>query len=103
MRMDRNKGLAILLIAVGVLFLLGTLSPAFGYLMREIMSYLIPVAMIVLGYYGVRSGNMVIGWIILILGLLILIGKLSWLIGPLLAIGLIIFGIFLLRSRGRRY
>jgi predicted membrane protein len=102
MRMDRNKGLAILLIVVGALILLN-LIPAFGYLVHEIIGYLIPIAMIVLGYYGVRSGNTVIGWIIMILGLLILMGKLSWLIGPLLAIGLIIFGIALLRGRGRRY
>ncbi|MFM9280503.1 hypothetical protein [Paenibacillus jiagnxiensis] len=102
MRMDRNKGLAILLIVVGALILLN-LIPAFGFLVHEIIGYLIPIAMIVLGYYGVRSGNTVIGWVIMILGLLILIGKLSWLIGPLLAIGLIIFGIALLRGRGRRY
>ncbi|MFB5677155.1 hypothetical protein ACE3NQ_05850 [Paenibacillus terreus] len=102
MRMDRNKGLAILLIVVGALILLN-LIPAFGFLVHEIIGYLIPIAMIVLGYYGVRSGNTVIGWVIMILGLLILMGKLSWLIGPLLAIGLIIFGIALLRGRGRRY
>ncbi|MDP4098380.1 hypothetical protein OIN60_16735 [Paenibacillus sp. P96] len=103
MRMDRNKSLAILLIVVGALILLSNFTPAFGYLLHEIMSYLIPMAMIVLGYYGIRSGNRVIGWVILILGLLILIGKLSWLIGPLLAVGLIIFGISLLRGRGPRY
>lgn len=102
MRMDRNKGLAILLIVVGALILLN-LIPAFGFLVHEIIGYLIPIAMIVLGYYGVRSGNTVIGWVIMILGLLILMGKLSWLIGPLLAIGLIIFGIALMRGRGRRY
>lgn len=47
-----------------------------------------------------------LGWIVLIIGIISLMGKLAWLIGPIIAIGLIIFGISMLsnnRSRRGRY
>ena len=103
MRWNKGNSLAIILIVVGSLMLLGSFTPVFGHLVRELMGYLIPVAMVALGYYGVKRGNTVAGWIILIIGLLILIGKLSWLIGPLLAIGLIFFGINMLKNRRGHY
>lgn len=84
--------------------LLGKFVPFLGFITGTIMSYLIPVIMIAIGYYGIKRGNALFGYIILIIGVLYLLGKLAWIIGPLLAIGLIVFGISMLRGKGpRRY
>lgn len=102
MRLNKGNGWAIVLIALGALLLLGKLTPLLGHL----MGYLIPVLMIALGYYGVKRGKVMLGWIVLIIGIISLMGKLAWLIGPIIAIGLIIFGISMLsnnRSRRGRY
>lgn len=102
MRMNKGNGWAIVLIAIGALMLFGKLTPLLGHL----MGYLIPILMIALGYYGVKRGNVTLGWIVLIIGILSLIGKLSWLVGPIIAVGLIIFGISMLsnnRNLHRRY
>ncbi|WP_454193716.1 LiaF transmembrane domain-containing protein [Paenibacillus sp. Marseille-Q7038] len=104
MRYTKEKNLAIILIAIGALILLGKFIPFLGFISGTIMSYLIPVIMIAIGYYGIKRGNALFGYIILIIGVLYLLSKLAWLIGPLLAIGLIIFGISMLRGRGlKRY
>jgi len=100
--MNKGNGWAIVLIAIGALMLFGKLTPLLGHL----MGYLIPILMIALGYYGVKRGNVTLGWIVLIIGILSLIGKLSWLVGPIIAVGLIIFGISMLsnnRNLHRRY
>lgn len=100
MRSSKDNGLAILLIGLGALVLLGVFGPLLGWL----FSLLIPVAMIALGYYGIRRGNTFFGWIILGIGLLTLIGKLSWIIGPILGIVLIVYGVSRLQGRkNRRY
>ncbi|MCM3134785.1 hypothetical protein M3629_18490 [Paenibacillus polysaccharolyticus] len=102
MRMNKGNGLAIVLIVLGALMLFGKLTPLFGHL----MGYLIPVLMIALGYYGIKRGNVTLGWIVLIIGIVSLMGKLAWMIGPIIAIGLIIFGISMLsnnRNSRRRY
>lgn len=95
MRNRNSKGLAILLIALGALILLGKLTPFLG----SLFGLLIAVAMVGLGYYGIKQGNAFFGWVILIIGLLILISKLAWLIVPVLGIGLIIYGISTLKGR----
>lgn len=103
MRVNKGNGLAIVLIVLGSIMLLGKFTPFFGHFVGHLIGYLIPIAMIMLGYYGVKKGNAIFGWIVLVLGGLILLGKLSWLLGPLLAIGLIIFGVSMLSDRRRRY
>lgn len=95
MRNRNSKGLAILLIALGALILLGKLTPFLG----SLFGLLIAVAMVGLGYYGIKQGNAFFGWVILIIGLLVLISKLAWLIVPVLGIGLIIYGISTLKGR----
>lgn len=104
MRYSKEKNLAIILIAIGALMLIGKFIPFLGFITGTIMSYLIPVIMIAIGYYGIKRGNALFGYIILIIGVLYLLSKLAWIIGPLLAIGLIVFGISMLRGRGpKRY
>ena len=95
MRNRNSKGLVILLIALGALILLGKLTPFLG----SLFGLLIAVAMVGLGYYGIKQGNAFFGWVILIIGLIVLISKLAWLIIPVLGIGLIIYGISTLKGR----
>lgn len=97
--MKRGNGLAVVLIAIGALMLLGV----FGPLMGRLLGLVFPIILIALGYYGVRRGKVLIGWIILVIGVLSLIAKLSWIIGPLLGIALLIFGISLLKKKRNTY
>lgn len=99
MRNSKGNGMSILLIGLGILILLGIFGPLLGWL----FSLLIPVLMVALGYYGIRRGNTLIGWIILGIGVIWLMGKLSWLIGPILGIILIIYGVSRLKNGRPRY
>ncbi|WP_059049402.1 hypothetical protein [Paenibacillus senegalimassiliensis] len=95
MRTNRPNVFAFVLIALGALILLGKLTPFLG----SLFGLLIAVVMIGLGYYGIRRGNAFFGWLVLILGAIMLMSKLAWLIVPLLGIGLIVYGISTLRGR----
>jgi lia operon protein LiaI len=93
MRKNSGSGFAILLILCGALILLGKFNFGFGHL----IGYLVPLAMVVLGYYSVKNGSKFVGWIIMILGALILLSKFSWLIGLVIAIALIGYGVSILK------
>ncbi|MFK7697518.1 LiaF transmembrane domain-containing protein [Paenibacillus sp. HJGM_3] len=93
MKINRNSGWALFLIACGALILIGKLGFGLGHL----MSYLFPIAMIGLGYLGIRNGSKFIGWVILVIGLLALLGKFSGLFAILIAAGLIGYGVTLLK------
>lgn len=98
--MQRNKsnGLAIALIVIGAVMLLGVLP----HLIHGIFGILFPVLLVVLGYYGIRSGRKIIGWVVMFIGIMTLISKLSWLIGPLLGVALVVWGISVLRGKQSR-
>ncbi|MDF2924111.1 MAG: hypothetical protein K0R57_3025 [Paenibacillaceae bacterium] len=93
MKRNGSSGFAILLIICGALILLSKFSFGLGGL----MGYLVPLAMVVLGYYSVKRGSKVVGWVIMVIGGLILLGKFSWLIGLVIAVGLIGYGVTMLR------
>jgi len=95
MQRRNGNGLAIVLIVLGAIMLMGIALP----LIHGIFRLLFPVLLIVLGYYGIKSGRKVIGWIVLFIGVMSLIAKLSWLIGPLLGLALIVWGISVLKGR----
>ncbi|ACX67722.1 hypothetical protein V4V36_31620 [Paenibacillus lautus] len=99
MRNSKGNGMSILLIGLGILVLLGVFGPLLGWL----FSLLIPILMVALGYYGIRRGNTLMGWIILGIGIIWLMGKLSWLIGPILGVILIIYGVSRLKNGRPRY
>jgi predicted membrane protein len=93
MKMNGNTGFAFLLIACGALIMLGK----FGFGFDSLMGYLIPIAMVVLGWYSVKRGSKFVGWGLLIVGLLILMSKLTGLIGLLVAVGMIAYGVTMLK------
>ncbi|MFD0867992.1 Uncharacterised protein [Chlamydia abortus] len=99
MKLDGKSGFAILLIGCGALILLNKI----GFHMGGLMGYLIPIAMIALGYFGIQSGRKILGGIVLLLGILILIGKFSWLIGLIIAFAMIAYGASMLKGTGRSY
>ncbi|MCR8633242.1 MULTISPECIES: LiaF transmembrane domain-containing protein [Paenibacillus] len=99
MKMNRHIGLALLLILLGALILLNK----FGVHTGHLMGYLFPVAMIGLGWLGLKNGKSFIGFILIAIGGLTLMAKLSGLIAIALAIGLIIYGFSLLKKKSNVY
>jgi lia operon protein LiaI len=95
MQKKKGNGLAVVLIVLGAIMLMGIALP----LIHGIFRLLFPVLLIVLGYYGIKSGRKVIGWIVLFIGIMSLISKLAWLIGPLLGVALIVWGISFLKGK----
>lgn len=94
MKMNGNTGFALLLIACGALIMLGK----FGFGVGPLMGYLIPIAMVAFGWYSIKRGSRFFGWVMLILGLIILLGKFSSLFGLIIAIGMIAYGVTMLKK-----
>ncbi|EJW15058.1 hypothetical protein M5X00_23970 [Paenibacillus alvei] len=95
--MQTNKGntFAFVLIALGGFILLSK----FGIHLGSWFGYLFPLILIALGYYGVKAGNSFFGWIFIIVGAISLLGKLSWIIGIIVAVAMIGFGISMLGGK----
>lgn len=91
MKRNGGSGFALLLIACGALILAGRLG------LGNIAGFIIAAAMVALGFYSVKNGSKFMGWVILIIGGLVLMSKLSWIIGLVLAIALIGYGVSLLK------
>lgn len=99
MIMNGKTGFAFVLIALGALLLLGKVGFGVGWL----MGYIVPLAMMGLGYVGIRNGSKFFGWVIFIIGLIALFSKFAGLIGFLIAAGLIIYGVSLLKQNKKVY
>jgi lia operon protein LiaI len=99
MKWNRNVWLAVLLIGIGVLILLGRLGLPVG----NVTEIIIPLAMVGLGWYGIKHGRSTIGWIVLIIGLIALLGALSGLLALIFPIVLILIGWSLLKNRTKVY
>ncbi|MEW9700565.1 hypothetical protein [Paenibacillus sp. SI8] len=93
MNMNGTRGLALLLIAAGFIICVSKL----GFHLH-VMGILFPLAMVGLGYVGIKNGKK-IGWLIGGVGALVLMGKLSGLIAFVFAVALIAYGVHLLRKR----
>lgn len=70
-----------------------------GFLAASFFGILFPILLIVLGVIGIRNKKVVIGGILLGFGLLMLLGKMAWIMGWIVAIALIVYGISLLRRK----
>lgn len=99
MSINRKMGLALLLIVFGILLLLDKVGFGLGWL----MGYIIPIALVGLGYIGIRNGSKFFGWLFFVIGLIALLGKFSGLIGFAIAIGIILYGVMLLRKESRSF
>jgi hypothetical protein len=100
MKKNGYGGLAILLIAAGALLLIGRLGWHPGNFIGYLMSWVIPLALVGLGYLALRRGSL-LGWVIGGVGVIFLLGKLTSLIVIIAAIGLIVYGISLI-GKGRK-
>lgn len=87
------------MIAFGILLLLNKFGLGLGW----IMGYIIPIAMVGIGYVGIKSGSRFFGWGIFVIGLIALLAKFSGIIGFLVAAGLIIYGVTLLKKEKRAF
>lgn len=96
MKITKKSGLALLLIGLGVLLLAGK----FGFSPGGLFKLIFPAALAMLGYIGIRNGRTFVGWTLLIIGLAVLLGHFAGLIGLLLAVGLIVYGISILKKGG---
>lgn len=102
MRLEKNNGFAILVIVLGFVFLFG----GFGLItagLSKLMGYIIPAIVMILGYVGMKNGKTFIGGTLFVIGFIILLGKLSWLIGILFAAALIVLGFSMLKSKPKYY
>ena len=97
MRMNGKTGLALLLIAFGALLLLDKVGFGLGHL----MGYLVPIALVVLGYIGIKNGKKFIGWTVFIIGIIALLSQFGGILGFLIAAGFIVYGVSLLRSNSK--
>ncbi|OGX61762.1 MAG: hypothetical protein A2189_08390 [Paenibacillus sp. RIFOXYA1_FULL_44_5] len=95
--MRKGNGLALFLIICGALILFGK----FGFVIGHLFSFLVPVIFVVLGFIGIKNGSKFFGWLFFIIGLISLIGILSKLIGILIGIGLILYGVSQFNRRYR--
>lgn len=96
MAINKTSGLAVLLIVIGALLLLDKI----GFGLGDLLEFLFPVLLIGLGGLGILNGKKWIGWTLLIIGCIMLLGHLSGLIGFIIAIVLIVYGFRLLKRRG---
>ncbi len=93
MKLNGKNGLALVFILLGALILLDFVGLGLG----RLMSLIVPVALVGLGYIGTRRGRPIIGWCLIIIGLTALLGKFSGLVGLLIAGAFIYFGYSILK------
>jgi len=92
--MRRGNGLALLLIAVGV-FVVLVKTGILGWF----FSLLIPLLVVGLGVMAWRNGSRFLGGVLGAIGVIMLLGKLSFLFVWVAAIALIAFGVSMMRRR----
>lgn len=99
MRINRKSIAAFALIIIGVLMVFGKFVPVLHSLVGYLIGLLIPVALLVLGYYALQSGRRFLGITLSVIGACILFAKLSWIIGPVIGIALVWWGYSMLKNR----
>lgn len=95
MKMSRNIGFPLLLIGCGLLIGASQL----GLNVNGVIHFLFPFLLIGIGYIGMKYGRKWLGWGLMILGILIIFGKLSSLIGWMIAAVMIGFGVMMLKRK----
>lgn len=98
MQLNRKTGFALFLIGCGALILLDRLGLGLG----NLISFIFPVLLIGFGYIGIKNERKVLGWGLVIVGAIMLLGKLSGLAGLIIAGALIAYG-FRILKRSKAY
>lgn len=96
--MNGKSALGVLLVIVGAFAVLNFIGINFG----AIIGLLLPFILIGFGILGWANNKKWIGGILIVIGAMMLIGKLGGFIMLALAIGLIVAGIAMFRNNGRR-
>jgi hypothetical protein len=89
MKLQGKNAMALILIGCGVLILLGKLGPILGW----VMSLLVPIALLAFGYLGIKNGKSFLGGVLMVLGGLMLFGRMIPLLTIIIAVLLIGWGI----------
>lgn len=95
--MNGKTLLGVICIAIGGLLALRFFNIHLG----PIFAFLLPFILIGCGIIGLRNGRKVIGGIFLVLGIVLLLGKLGGLFTLILSVALIAAGIYIVSNKSR--
>ena len=96
--LNGKTALGVILVAFGVLIALKLLGITFG----PIFGFLFPFVLLLLGYVGMKNGRYWIGIILIAVGAIWLLIRLSGVFFLILAIAAIAIGISMIRGKSRR-
>ncbi|MFC4776073.1 hypothetical protein ACFO9Q_04750 [Paenibacillus sp. GCM10023252] len=96
--MDGKKALGVIAVVIGGLIVLNFLGIHLG----SIIGFLFPFILIGLGFIGWKNNSKLIGGVLMAVGGLIVLGKLSGLIMFAAAVGLIVWGVSLFKRSKRQ-
>lgn len=99
MEFSKRNVWALVLIGFGLLIILDR----FGFGLGSLLSWIFPLALIGLGYIGIKNDRSFFGWLLLIIGLISLLGKFAGIFGLIIAAALIWYGISILKKGGKAY
>ncbi|WP_281889605.1 LiaF transmembrane domain-containing protein [Paenibacillus sp. YYML68] len=100
MRFTKHTGVALALIVVGTMILLNRMGLDVWH---SVAGVLFPALMLGFGYLGLRNGKRIIGGGLMLIGGIILLCKMSGFIGLVLAVGLIAYGVSIIRKEKSVY
>ncbi|WP_408646063.1 LiaF transmembrane domain-containing protein [Thermobacillus composti] len=96
--LNSKTALGVILVIIGGMIVLRF----FGFTLGPIFGWLFPIMLLGLGYVGLRNGKHWIGTILIAVGAIMLLGKLSGLLFLILAIAAIVIGISMIKGKSRR-
>jgi len=97
--MNGKSLIGVICILIGGLLALKFLSINLG----AIFTFLLPVILIACGFIGIKNGQKVIGSIFLVIGFVMLLGKLGGFMTLIFSIALIGAGIFFISKKSRHH
>ncbi|MFD1954328.1 hypothetical protein ACFSL6_09195 [Paenibacillus thailandensis] len=100
--MNNKKILSISLIAIGIIIVLDFIGIHLGWIIRDVLKFLIPFIFIGFGVLAWKYDRRGLGIVLGVIGGFLLLGHLSGLITLLIAIGLIVWGVSLFRGKSVR-
>lgn len=96
--LNTKTALGVILVALGVLVALKIFGITFG----PIFGFLFPIILIGLGYVGLKNGKNWIGFIMIAVGVIMLLVRLSGVFFLILAIAAIAAGISMIKGRSKK-